>query len=405
MQKPEIAIWGTGNIAKKFYYENGFRFDIKYFIDNYEPKNCLKHLKIYNPNQIELKRYKIIIAIAEWKSVSKQLKEQGLVFYKDYIPYDWLEKDEIPYMDIMTEIIEKADEEDIVQYYQNGRKIAFINGNCQVSRIKQYLKQNKMFSDNYVFLDIPAIHILQQNEVEMLMRHKEIFKKIELFITQNISFHNAFDYRLSNEYLIHLMSKNVQYVRIPNLFFDVYFPQGGKEQDVMKDSYVRYMFPYNDAIIDELSEKKGFTGGGYTVDEITQIINLEELFTPNFLEWVVEYRMKQLKERESKCDIKMMDYIEEHYLNEQLFYSRNHPTNRVLKEESIRILHHINSKWNETIEHEEDIGPLSVWEEFIYPSVLNGMRLNFTKSKYSDGVSKCKCTMNDEIRKYLFCHS
>lgn len=261
MQKPEVVIWGTGNVAKKFFYENGFRFDIKYFIDNYEPQNYMKHLKIYNPNQIELKRYKIIIAIADWRSIEKQLKEKGLVFYRDYIPYNWLEKDEIPYIDIMTEITEKKDQEALISYYQNKRSIAFINGNCQVSRIKQYLKQNRMFNENYVFLDIPAIHMLQKDEVEILLRNKEILKKIKLFITQNISINNTFDCRLSNEYLINLMPDDVQYIRIPNLFFDIYFPQGGKEQDVNKEAYLRYMFPYNDVIIDELSKKKGFTGG------------------------------------------------------------------------------------------------------------------------------------------------
>ena len=262
MNKEEIVIWGTGNIAKKFYYDKCFKYDVQYFIDNYEPKNHLNQLNIYHPNEVNLKRYKIIVALAEWQSVAKQLEEKGLFFYKDYLPYVWLEKDEIPYMDIITKLKTESDRKDSIDQFLNGRRIAFINGNCQITRIKQYLKQNKMFSEQYVFLDIPPIHLLNKNEVEVLMQNRDIFKKIELFISQNVSLSNSFDYRLSNEYLMELMAKDVQYIRIPNLFLDIYFPQGGKEQDTEKEEYVRRIFPYNDAIIDELSKKRGFTGGG-----------------------------------------------------------------------------------------------------------------------------------------------
>jgi hypothetical protein len=235
------------------------------------------------------------------------------------------------------------------------------------------------------------------------MQNSYILKEINLFISQNISLNNTFDYRLSNEYLIGLMSDDVKYIRIPNLFFDIYFPQGGKEQDASKEEFVREMFPYNDAVIDELIKRKGF-GGEYSADEIIQIINLEGLFSPAFLKGFVKYRMEQLKERETYCDVKMMDYIENNYCREQLFYSRNHPINKVIKEESVRILQYINPKWDMSIEHEETIPALSVNQEFMYPSVVNGLNLTFVKRWYSDTISECKYTLKDEIRKYIFCH-
>lgn len=401
--KKKIVIWGTGTIARKFYYEKCYQYDVQYFIDNYEPQYIMHNLKTYSPQEIDLKKYKIIIAIADWKIIAKQLEECGLFFYKDYLPYQLLDKDEIPIMDILRMITEYEDKYDAMCDYAGDRKIALINGNCQTSRIKMYLKQNIDFNKEYVFLDVPALHTLSKDDIELMMKNRYIFKEIKLFITQNISLNNAFDSRLSNEWLIEFMSEDVKYIRITNLFFDIYFPQSGKEQDPVREEFIRNMFPYNDAIIDELSNKPGFTGGGYTVEEIIQIVKLDNLFTDNFLSWIIEYRIEQLNKRESECDIRMMDYIEDNYLKEQLFYSRNHPINKVLKEESIRILQHINSEWDITIEHEETIPSLSINQEFIYPSVAQKLKLDFDKKYYSDALSECKYAIEDEIEKYLFC--
>lgn len=403
MHDHEIVVWGTGNIARKFFYEKGYKYNIQYFIDNYEPHYNMNNLETYYPDEVDLRKYKIVIALADWKSVAKQLEKDGLSFYKNYLPYDWLDKDEIPIIDILSNISDLSDIEEVLRDYAGNRKMAVINGNCQTSRIKMYLKQNREFSKEYVFLDMPALHMMENDQIELLMQNKNILKNVRLFISQNISLNNAFDYRLSNEYLIKLMSDQVNYIKIANLFWDIYFPQSGKEQDPEREEFVRNIFPYNDHIIDELLSRPGFTGGGYTADEIIQIIKLENLFTSQFLEWILQYRLKQLREREILCDIKMLDYIEENFSTRQLFYSRNHPINEVLKEESTRILRYINPDWNLEIEHEETIPTLSVNQEFIYPSILNGLELSFQKRYYSDSISECKYSIEEEIKKYIYC--
>jgi hypothetical protein len=389
MDRQPIVIWGTGNVARNFFYKNCYKYDTKYFIDNYAPKYRMKNLKVYFPQEVNLRKYKIVIAIEDWHNVAEQLVKSGLLLFKNYLPYNLLEKNEVPILDILMELKNQEDREEAICEYQHGRKIALINGNCQTSRIKCYLKQNQNFNNEYVFLDIPPLYELKQNELDLLMQNSYILKEINLFISQNISLNNTFDYRLSNEYLIGLMSDDVKYIRIPNLFFDIYFPQGGKEQDASKEEFVREMFPYNDAVIDELIKRKGF-GGEYSADEIIQIINLEGLFSPAFLKGFVKYRMEQLKERETYCDVKMMDYIENNYCREQLFYSRNHPINKVIKEESVRILQYINPKWDMSIEHEETIPALSVNQEFMYPSVVNGLNLTFLK----DGIQTLFLNVN-----------
>lgn len=396
----KIVIWGTGNIARSFYYEKGWQYDIQYFIDNNQPEYKIGDLQVFTPDKVDLRRYKIVIATTKWEGIAEYLESCGLSFFEDYLPYSLMEIDEIPFMEILKRI-NVWGREKAVSAYQRGREIAFINGNCQTSRIKMYLQQNREFNSKFVFLDIPPLYLLSHDEIDLLMYGKDILNRTKLFISQNISLNNAFDSRFSNEYWLKLMDEKVQYIRIPNLFLDIYFPQGGKEQDSEKEPYVRNIFPYNDAIIDELTNKKGFGGEGYTTDEIVEIIEMDDFFTDDFLRWVIEYRFEQLREREKFCDIKMTDYIQERYLKEQIFYSRNHPTNKVLKEESLRILRYMDI--NGDIEEKVAIPELSVNQEFIYPGIYHKLHTAFKRKWYSDPLSISRYTLAEEIKKYLFC--
>ena len=114
MMKQQIVIWGTGNCARQFFYEKGYKYDVRYFIDNYTPKYRLKNLMVYHPKDVNLKKYRIVIAMTDWEGVAKQLEENGLSFYSDYIPYGLLDKDEIPIIDILVRITDKAEQEKVI---------------------------------------------------------------------------------------------------------------------------------------------------------------------------------------------------------------------------------------------------------------------------------------------------
>lgn len=38
----KIAIWGTGKVARDFFYTKCYQYDTQYFIDNFEPKYRIK---------------------------------------------------------------------------------------------------------------------------------------------------------------------------------------------------------------------------------------------------------------------------------------------------------------------------------------------------------------------------
>ena len=52
--------------------------------------------------------------------MAKQLESSGLIFIKDYVPYYLFDKDEIPIMDIVTQITNQEDREDAICTYQKG---------------------------------------------------------------------------------------------------------------------------------------------------------------------------------------------------------------------------------------------------------------------------------------------
>ena len=88
----EIAIWGTGKRARKFYLRYRYYFKVVNFIDNFPKKDNLDQIDIVLPNQLARKKVKIVIAIDNYKEVCSQCKELGMDFYDEeetpFLPRD-----------------------------------------------------------------------------------------------------------------------------------------------------------------------------------------------------------------------------------------------------------------------------------------------------------------------------
>ena len=70
----EIAIWGTGRRARKFYLRYRHYFKVKFFIDNHPKENRLDQIDIILPRQLTDRKIKIVVAIANYKEVCIQCK-------------------------------------------------------------------------------------------------------------------------------------------------------------------------------------------------------------------------------------------------------------------------------------------------------------------------------------------
>ena len=170
--------------------------------------------------------------------------------------------------------------------------MAMIIGNCQTEYIRKYMCQCKKFIDDYVFISLPMIHRINQNDENALKKNKYIFENCSLCITQIISENNEFSHFLSTDNVLKLIGNKTKIIKIPVLYFDVYYPQTihqRKSLETLKSVGI-LSFPYGDCILDELSQK-------YSSEEIVEIVKYDNFFPRDFLNRFLEERIESLQEK------------------------------------------------------------------------------------------------------------
>lgn len=223
----------------------------------------------------------------------------------------------------------------------------------------------------------------------LLQECKFIFEESDLIITQHIS--NMAGGILGTENLLKMIGKHTEIVYIPNLWFDGYFPQH-RHPYIKIDLGGRYAFPYADSIIDELIKR-------YSVYDVIKIIKSDNFFLKKFLRDFFEYRISDLAKREKQCDIKMLDYVISNWKKELLFYSVNHPSNKVIFEETKRLLNYLG--YSDFESERIDISELNCCQVIIYPSVKLNYGLEFTHNFYTDVCFEGKADIDEYIMQYV----
>lgn len=386
----DIAIWGTGYCGLKMYYKYRHRYNIKCFIDNYPKEDSVNGISVIMPEEIQ--NIKIVIAIEKYEEICQQCENMGKSFFEDYLPYDFFEYTEINIIRLNKVVKERT--KSVLFKLMHEKSIAIIIGNCQTEYIRKYMCQSKEFIEDYIFINIPMIHMISSKDESILRENRYIFERCDLCITQIISDDNEFSHFLSTSHVKRLLGNNTQIVKLPVLYFDIYFPQTihqRKPLETLKKVGI-LSFPYGDCILDELSLR-------HSPEEIVEIVKFDNLFSRRFLKRFFEERIEKLREKESVCDIKILDYILANYKKELLFYSKNHPCNKLIVEFVKRILNYLgymdfNAK--PTLYKEMDL-----WQEIIYPSVAKEYGLQFEKEIYNDCALDEGCNFDEIVKFYL----
>lgn len=81
-----IAVWGTGNMAQKL-MDEAVNFAPDIFIDSNKNKERFCDKKVYSPDEIRLKDYYIVIAIAKSAEVRSFLESYSLKEYEDFCSF------------------------------------------------------------------------------------------------------------------------------------------------------------------------------------------------------------------------------------------------------------------------------------------------------------------------------
>ena len=140
---------------------------------------------------------------------------------------------------------------------QSGKKIAIIFGNCQTFRLKDFLLNNKTFSENYFIVNVLPVW---KYTTEILQNSfKENFWRLcDLFISQKIKTENAYTPLIASRRIASLLPEDAKIIWIPNIYFDGYFPQYVKNlRNLDTDKHPRGRFSYGDKYVDAF-----LNGGG-----------------------------------------------------------------------------------------------------------------------------------------------
>lgn len=391
----EIAIWGTGKCARKFYLRYCHYFKVRFFIDNFPKKDKLDQIDILTPDQVmDGKKIKIVIAIEDYQEVCDQCKQMGMEFFDGYLPYKLINFNSLDFIKL-CENLETSEIETVFRKIIKNKPFSILIGNCQISAVRQILLSSRQFRENYFILDIPPVHVITQNEMEIIEKYKFIFTECSLCVTQYINFDNNFSQFFATENIRRLVNYHSRLIVIPVLYFDLYFPQTihQKQSNSLLSEVGVLSFPYGDCILDELSKK-------YSIEDIVKIVCLKDFFPDKLLRWIYDTRLEEMQYRESLCDVKIYDYIIEHFRKEQLFYSKNHPSRNVFIEFGKRLLNRLGFSDAENVEQIR-MPILDGWQEIIYPSVASYYKLCFDKTMYLDQMVDEECDLEEIIWLYL----
>ena len=288
----------------------------------------------------------------------------------------------------------------------SGKKCAVVFGNCQVGKIFNMLMNNIQFQNEYLLIILPRVFDFKPEEVAEIFDETDgrIFEICDLFISQYIKETNRFNARLSTKSIFQKLRDNARFIVIPNLYFAGYFPQLKTEQENFSD--LEKIFPTEDKYVDEIMSRSEMNPD---VEKILDRICDENFLSPDEMQAAVDKSLTEYKKREWLCDIKMADFIENNFCDQQICYSPNHPLPFVIFELVRRILKFIDirseSFWDHKnmFDNENRVYSLIGQDTPIYPAVKKYLNLPIRIDQYYANDAKWDLYANfrDYMRQYL----
>lgn len=395
----KIVIWGAGNQGREAYYHLRDRYEVAGFYDSDLAKTGREIVDGKQVLPYRRHEFYIVVACGKWMEVVRKLQEGGLVVQEDFLPFHMLERKRLR----LHDMIECMGAEGIKKYLDAVRKtrqVALVYGNCQTEIIANMLEYNKDFHSRYALLRVPQIHLYtDENQIKEIFYHNRLMEKIDLFIYQNVREENRFHPLLGAARIIGQMKAGCKKLCIHNIYFDGYFIQYDADENRYFANMNQKDFPYTDGIVHELITE------GKNIDEIIEMINDTDFIPPKTVLEKCEKSIENLRQREEKVDVPIVDYIEKNYREEQLFYTYNHPKNIVIHEYVKRILKAVGiSSADEFTEEELNLafGTLRINNFPVFPCVISALGLKkYEKKVRISHVSTELITMNEYIREYI----
>lgn len=323
----------------------------------------------------QIKDEKIILIGKSWdEDLEYLISECGerLIIWENIVPewgIDVVEKNEFQYLTIKAfanaDVKKMGKMFDMITQYKS---IATVFGNCQSFFMNRILQHTDKINEKYVICYFPFVQDMKEEKEIGLS--EEYLSKISLFIYQIITKDNKFSpYFETNRYILPKLKDDCIRCSIPFVYFKGYFPQY-----IPNRRYIGKGLNYGDSVLTRLMED------GKNDDEILELIRTKKFFSKEVIEDNVVESLNDLKSRESRCDIKISDYIEKNFRTKRLFYTVNHPITEILVEVMKRVYQFIGM--TDVIINARNLPENDAYELLVYKDVKETLKLEFDEKKH-----------------------
>ena len=234
---------------------------------------------------------------------------------------------------------------DLIQTIKDrtGKKCAVFFGNCNIAAVRKFAIRNTQFNREYFILELPDDFYYDLQQYEFLFGGGgQVFQLVNLLVIQRSEKRNINWFFIPTDEIIAHCNSETKILTVPRQSFAGYFPQyfPSNPRDPMRIPIAK-KFPIGDKFIFSIMER---SEKNPDVEKILDRISDENFMPPAEIKAHVENSIAMMHVKERNCDIKIADYIEANYQDQQIFYSPGHPSQTIILELTRRILRQIGIK-------------------------------------------------------------
>ncbi len=195
---------------------------------------------------------------------------------------------------------------------------AVVVGNCQASALELMLTTNDEFTERFELIRFPPVHEIPE---EMMPALHRAVAEAAVVIPQRIDDGYRGGIGLGTDTLVGL-ARTSAVVRWPSVYWAGYFPDLFYLRDATNAPVLDGPFDYHDRSI-----LRAYASG---LDIGAACALLEDSESPSDAEDWAAAATAELEIRGEDCDVQIAEFIGSHFRDELLFFTMNHPTNRLL---------------------------------------------------------------------------
>ncbi len=331
--------------------------------------------------------FRQVICVDDWEFVNHTIDDvwnRYLSLYSDAVSVQIYEKRKDAYNNVQfwnasvvddifeEQFISLSDEEIIKRIYEQekkGKKIVCWYGNCQFNVIRYYLCQNEWFKKYFFLVDIPKlweVYRIKQRE-DMIV---SLWGHIDVFLYQNfVDSHQAYGDAWRSENILKRLKSEATAICVCNSYFDGYFRPDIYGTSECEKIYGQSTQNNRTEFIYREDEIAKLVLSGKEKDDVIEMLLRDDAFSTNEVLDHFENSLSSLIRHENKCSVIISDYIQNNYDREVLFFSNNHPTNKLLSVVAYRILDLMGCPKSELKEEPKFIMELDQMRRIVYPGV------------------------------------